>query len=115
MPPRLFCVAARRAGFRARVVRRALHRIPGEVLPAVIVDKAGKARIFLRRNGGRAVILDPVTRVEEAVEEKTLAEGYAGYAIYARPDPAEEDGEAGPLSRHWFWGTMMENGWLYAN
>src|SRR5687767_5763294 len=51
MTPQLFCQAAERAGFRARVVKRPLDQVPPEVLPAIAVMKSRRALVLLRADG----------------------------------------------------------------
>jgi ATP-binding cassette subfamily C protein LapB len=112
MTPKLFCAAADRAGFRARIVRRALSAIPPEVLPAVAVLKSKEAVVLVRPDGegGGFRALDPLTRQERPLER----DDYAGYAIYVKPDHEAEEGDGAPLSRHWFWGPVTDSSGIYA-
>src|SRR5262245_16458800 len=67
MTPKLFCQAAERAGFRARVMKRALSDVPGEVLPAVAMLKSRNAVVILQRaDKGMLRVLDPATRAEKS-------------------------------------------------
>src|SRR3954468_24489212 len=60
MTPKLFCQAADRAGFKAKVMKRALEKIPQEVMPAVIVTKDKKALILMQRGDkGLWRVFDP--------------------------------------------------------
>src|SRR3954465_3752200 len=47
LTPKLFCQAADRAGFKARIVKRALDKIPAEVMPAIAITKDKKSLILL--------------------------------------------------------------------
>jgi len=111
MTPKLFCEAADRAGFRAKIVKRSLQALPTETLPAVAVLKSKEAVILLQKTKDQFRILDPVTRAEKTMGIKELAKDYAGYAIYIKPDDLSE---STPLARHWFWGSVMDNKGLYA-
>lgn len=113
MTPRIFCQAAERAGFRARVMKRSLSDVPGEVLPVVAILKSRSAVVILQRGDkGTLRVMDPATRAEKSVSQKDLAKDYAGYAIYIKPD--YEDGEGGqPLARHWLWSNVVENTGVY--
>ncbi|MBU6475508.1 MAG: type I secretion system permease/ATPase, partial [Alphaproteobacteria bacterium] len=114
MTPKLFCQAADRAGFKARIVKRPLDKIPPEVAPAVIVTKGKKALVLLQRAGrDMCVTLDPVTREEKSVSIRELSKDYSGYCIYIRPNHQSDGGEGTPLSQHWFWGNVIENRDIY--
>lgn len=113
MTPKLFCAAADRAGFRARIVRRKLDDIPPEVFPAVAVLKSKQALVLLQKGGkGEYRVFDAALKKEGVVAAKDLAQDYAGYALYIRPDYESADDET-PLSRHWFWGAVMESASIY--
>jgi ATP-binding cassette subfamily C protein LapB len=111
LTPKLFCAAADRAGFRAKIVKRPLEALPEAVLPAVAVLKSKEALLLLQKGKTQFRVLEPVTRAEKTVEAKDLAGDYAGYAIYLRPD--HEGSEIRELSRHWFWGAVVENTGIY--
>lgn len=111
MTPKVFCQAAERAGFRARVVKRKLSDIPSEVLPVVLVSKARGAAILLQRGeGGMLRLYDPAIRAEKAVAQKDFAKDYTGYALYIKPDDRPLDGG---LARHWLWSVALENAGIY--
>src|ERR1700744_5859014 len=71
MTPKLFCQAADRAGFKARIVKRKLEKIPAEVIPAVIITKDKKALILLQQ-GDKAQyrVLDPASKEEKTLDVK---------------------------------------------
>src|SRR3954464_13705496 len=48
LTPKLFCQAADRAGFKARIVRRALEKIPAEVIPVIAITKDKRSLILLQ-------------------------------------------------------------------
>ncbi len=115
LTPKLFCQAADRAGFKARIMKRPLEKIPSQVAPAVIITKGKKAVILLQRDGkDMCVTLDPVTKEEKSASIKDLAKDYSGYCIYIRPNhQGDGSGEGAPLSEHWFWGNVLENRDIY--
>ncbi|HEX9808684.1 MAG TPA: type I secretion system permease/ATPase [Alphaproteobacteria bacterium] len=111
--PELFLRAAERAGLTGRVAKRALDDVPEFSLPAVLLLTEGRACVLNRRLGnGTLEILTPETgggRREIAAE--ALAESYAGYVLFVRPEFREEgrigDELAAPR-RSWFWGTLTQ-------
>ena len=114
MSPQLFCAAADRAGFKAKIVKRAFDQIPHEVLPAVAVLKSRQSLILLQRQDkGMIRVIEPVTRVEKSVSLKELAATTTGYAIFIKPDYESEEGADAPLSSHWFWSGVLENRGIY--
>lgn len=115
MTPKSFCIAADRAGLRARVMRRKPSKIPPEVLPAVIIASSGAAHVLLRlARKNEAVILDLASRTEKTVPMKDLMKETSGYAIYIKPHyAADESSDGAPLSRHWFWGAVSECSGIY--
>lgn len=115
MTPKLFCAAAERAGFRARILKRAPDRIPPEVLPAVVILKNKKPVVLLGRGDKGALrVFDPQARQEKLLPARDLIRDSGGYAIYIKPDYADtEGGDGAPLHRHWFWGIVLESRGLY--
>jgi ATP-binding cassette subfamily C protein LapB len=119
LTPSLFIRAAERAGINSRVVKRALHRIPKLVLPAVLILTDGRACVLLdfpRRNSARVVMPESGGSTED-VELAKLKDDYAGYAIFARPVSRLDDRhEEAPVERpsSWFWGTLARHWWSYA-
>lgn len=114
MTPKLFCQAADRAGFKARIVKRALGQIPAEVMPAVIVTKDKKAFVLLQRDGKEQCrIFDPVLKEEKSLALKEFSESYAGFCIYIKPNYRGDGTEAKALEDHWFWSVMIENKPIY--
>jgi len=112
MTPALFVRAAQRQGFAARVLRRPLARISNLVLPAVLVLEKGRACVLTRleRRRSARVILPESGAGETTVALKDLKRDYAGYCIFAQPEPRPDTrtGEAAdlPSGRFWFWGTL---------
>ncbi len=114
MTPKLFCQAADRAGFKARIIKRPLEKIPAQVAPVVIITKKKKAVVLLQRGSGDVcVTLDPVTKEEKSASLRDISKDYSGYCIYIRPNHQGDGGEGAPLSEHWFWGNVIENKDIY--
>jgi ATP-binding cassette subfamily C protein LapB len=114
LTPKLFCQAADRAGFKARIVKRALEQIPAEVIPAVVVTKDKKAVILLQRGDkGQCRVLDPVSKEEKSLGLKDLSKDYSGYCIYIKPNYQSDGAETEALEDHWFWSNILENKAIY--
>lgn len=114
LTPKLFCQAADRSGFKAKIVKRGLDQIPAEVMPAIAVMQDKNALILLQRNDkGQYKVLDPVSREEKVVSIKDLSKPYSGYCIYIKPDYLSGDGELGSLRNHWFWSNILESSGIY--
>lgn len=117
MSPSLFTQAAERAGLRAKIVKRALNRIPDQVLPAVIVMKDGGACVLVAREGRKQLrIHDPKLDAEVTVDAKELRAGYSGYAIFTAehaPTEREHRAETADARGHWFRGPVVANMGIY--
>lgn len=114
LTPKLFCQAADRAGFKARIVKRALDQVPQEVMPAIVVTKDKKAIVLLQRGDkSQFRVLDPASRAESTASLKDLVKNYSGYCIYIKPDYEGEGVDLEALSGHWFWGHILESSGIY--
>jgi ATP-binding cassette subfamily C protein LapB len=114
MTPNLFCQAAERAGFRARIIGRNVADIPAEVLPAIIVTKDNAALILLQKAANdEMIVVDPLTQDKKTVPVSDVAAQSSGYAIYIRPDDAPDSAEMQSPERHWFWGSVIESRPIY--
>ncbi len=113
MSPKLFCQAAERAGFRARVMKRSIDQVPQEVMPAIVVLKSREAVVVMQRNDKQVRVVNPLTREEKTLPLKDLARESAGYVIYIKPDYASDEGDGVAMSQHWFWSNILENKGLY--
>lgn len=108
LTPKLFCQAADRAGFRAKIVKRDLDQIPAEVLPVVAVTKDKSAVILLQRTDKNQYrVAAPDTREEKNISLKELRKNYSGYCLYIKPGDKNAD-------MHWFWSNILENSGIYA-
>jgi ATP-binding cassette subfamily C protein LapB len=111
LTPELFLRAARQQGIAATVDRRSFARISRLLLPAVLLLKDGRACVLtaLTRRGAE-VLLPGDAEGPRRVKRADLAADYAGYCIFAHPQPPpdERSGDLPPpvRSRGWFWGTL---------
>ena len=121
MGPALFCEAAEQIGLKTRIVARdKIQKIPGPVLPAVLVLKNEQACVLLKlsKDGNAARIWSPETQAERDVKLSDLKNDYSGYAIFVHPKPEFSDADAPhreDIDRHWFWGPMGEAKAVYRN
>ena len=111
--------AASRAGMACKLQRRALVDIDTVLLPAILLlngdeacvllgwDPSGEhARVLLPESGQGAVSF---TRAE-------LEARYSGLALFVRPHfrfDARTPPVRPPRSQHWFWGTVIEQRFVY--
>ena len=112
LTPKLFCQAADRAGFKARIVKRGLGQIPAEVAPTVVVTKDKKALVLLQRDEKEQCrVFDPASKEEKVLALKELSGNYSGYCIYIKPNFEGDGTEA--LENHWFWSNILESKAIY--
>ena len=115
--------AAARAGMSAKLQRIALGAIDSAALPAILVLKDNKACVLLGWDAdrGQARVLLPETGQGVVVLPLAdLAQRHAGVVLFVRPHfrfDASADGRAPDVrtvkSRHWFWGAMLEQRFVY--
>ncbi|MBI3440585.1 MAG: type I secretion system permease/ATPase [Proteobacteria bacterium] len=114
LTPKLFCQAADRAGFKAKIVKRALDQVPPEVMPCIAVTRDKSAVILLQRSDkSQYRVLNPVSREEKAVAVRELGKNHSGYCIYIKPDYQSDDAEGGSFDNHWFWSNILESRGIY--
>ena len=111
LTPELFGRAAARAGLTARLTRRPLTKISKLVLPAVLLLRDRRACILTRwTSRDEALIITPESgEGSSRVALRDLAEEYAGYALFVRPEyrfDGRVDDTNRPRPKHWFWGTI---------
>lgn len=120
LTPELFHRAAKRAGFKANIVRRPLHKIPTIVLPVVLILKNDQACVLekLDIEQNKATIIQPVAddsvHVDLTVEE--LLEQYAGFSIFVNREFSFDKRTSETISthnKHWFWGTVWRSKGIY--
>jgi len=119
LTPSLFARAATRAGLSSRIVRRALASIDNVLLPVILLLKGDQACVLLGWNeaGDTAQLLFPETgQGEITLSRDELNDRYMGIALFARPRFAFDarTPEVGKVvTRHWFWGALLEQSPLY--
>lgn len=119
LTPELFIRAAARSGLSARVVNRPLKKISNLVLPAVLLLHEQQACVALEIDvdHGKARLLLPETEAgEQTISLDMLERRYLGYTIFVRPEHRIDDRAPDAVnasSRHWFWGTLLQNWRIY--
>lgn len=119
LTPALFRRAAKRAGLASNVVKQSLEALNPALFPVILLLQGDTACVLTGwSDDGQAarVIFPELGEAEARVPREALAAGYAGYAIYARPEFRFDarTPEVGRVKhRHWFWGTLAENAPLY--
>ncbi len=117
--PALFVRAVERAGFRARVVKRRLSALSHHVLPCVVTFHDGGAAVLLSIAPDETIQLQR-PEAGGGIEVSTLAsiaDDYTGYVILTRPQlrlDIDRLEETVPRPRSWFWSTLIDNWWTYA-
>ena len=114
LTPKLFCQAADRAGFKAKITKRSLESVPAEVMPTVIITKDKKALVLLQRSGkDQYRILEPVSKQEKTLSLKEASNNYSGYSVYIKPNFQADGTGMEALKDHWFWSTILESKSIY--
>ncbi len=109
LTPALMARALERAGYSARIERRALDRVRPISLPVILFLKDGDACILTARHDGKWQIADSLAGGSRTVTAEALAADYAGTLLLARrnepvPAAAPELRHAG--KGHWFWSVV---------
>ncbi len=128
--------AAARAGMAAKVQRVALDALDPATLPAILILKGNRACVLTAsspRRGEVRLLMPETGQGSVTVRIADLAARYTGVALFVRPHfrfdartgsaadsaTAREAGRdehasgANPLSRHWFWGVVLEQRGVY--
>lgn len=97
LTPRLAEVAARKAGFAARIVKSSLGRIASFALPAVLFLREDAACVLLDVRDGECHVAHPsVEGGEQVMTQEDLARIYAGFVMYLVPEEnGTSDGAGG--------------------
>ncbi len=118
--PGLFHRAAKRAGFKTHIVQRPLQKIPGVVLPVVLILNDNKACVLesLDYKNNIAEIIQPVANdsviVEMTIDE--LQQQYAGFTIFVHREFCFDNRSADTIdthNKHWLWGTIWQSKSIY--
>jgi ATP-binding cassette subfamily C protein LapB len=114
--------AAARAGMSTRLQRIGLDQIDAATLPAILVLQGDRACVLLGwdEGGANARLLLPETgQGTVTLPRAELTERHTGVVLFVRPHfrfdkrtegMAERDT---PRSRHWFWGTLLQQRFVY--
>lgn len=116
--------AAARAGMSSRLQRLPLERIDTASLPAILVLKDNHACVLLgwrsdEHGKAQAQVLLPETgQGSVTLDRDELLARYTGVVLFVRPHfrfDARTDGgmKAAPRARHWFWGALLEQRFVY--
>jgi ATP-binding cassette subfamily C protein LapB len=119
MTPKLIKRSAERVNLAANILRKSLHTVRPEFLPAIVLLKDEKARVVTKVNRDTnevSVIFPELNDAEVQMPIDELVERSSGYMIVAKAkfkfdDRAPEVGTV--KSRHWFWGAIAENKSVY--
>jgi ATP-binding cassette, subfamily C, bacterial LapB len=116
--------AVARAGMSARLQRLALSEIDPAALPVTLILKENRACVLIGWNAdaGEARVLLPETGQGSVTLSRDDLEGrFIGVVLFVRPhfrfdSRTEGRGDAPaatPRSRHWFWGALLQQRFVY--
>ncbi|MES2990958.1 MAG: type I secretion system permease/ATPase [Pseudomonadota bacterium] len=114
--------SAARAGMSTRLQRIALDKIDPATLPAILVLQGDRACVMLGwdETGANARVLLPETgQGSVALPRAELAQRHTGVVLFVRPHfrfDKRTDGMTDretPRSRHWFWGALLQQRFVY--
>lgn len=107
--------AAEQAGLQAAFGQQPLFEIQENLMPAILLSKAGAAVVLHRLIGEKAVIFDPRTG-EDLIEVSRVAlqNDLTGHVLILRPEHrhATDERDAG-VRGHWFRDAISANRWAY--
>ncbi len=107
LTPGLLLRAAQRAGFRARLVERPVHRLPKSVLPAIMLLVGNRAGVLAPRERNGAVSFHLPGPGQPETTEAELKRSYTGFAVLLQPHATHTE-ERRPNPQRWFWHTMWK-------
>jgi ATP-binding cassette, subfamily C, bacterial LapB len=112
--------AAARAGMSTKLQRLTLEQIDAVALPAILILKDNKACVLIGwQDDGARVLLPETAQGSVTLPREELLARYTGVVLFIRPhfrfDARTEAGaaKAGPRARHWFWGAVLEQRFVY--
>lgn len=119
MTVEMFQRAAARASLNATVIKRRLGRIHPWTLPAVLLLDDGEAAVLVERkeDDRHVIVLPEAGGGTTELARSELQQRYSGYAILVKPEfrfTGRGDGVTFASTRSWFWGTLAQNWWSYA-
>ena len=101
--------AADHVGLRVRPLTKALDRLEGRDLPAILRTNEGAVVVLERAEDGRFTVHDPLQAVTGPVVLEELERVYAGEALAIEPDPSRDRLQhqaLAPATKHWFWSEL---------
>lgn len=118
LTPELAVRAAARAGLIAKFAKRPLAKIDDMALPAILLLADRGACILVRReaDGTLVTLLPDSGQGATRLAAGELADRYAGWAMFARPELGREPRErdlAREEAGHWFWSTILRQWPIY--
>lgn len=119
MTPKLVKRSAERVNIAANILKKSLHTLRPEFLPAIVLLNDEKARVVTRINRDTnevSVIFPELNDAEVQMPLEDLVARYSGYMIIAKAKFKfdQRAPEVGKIkSRHWFWGVLAENKHIY--
>ncbi len=116
--------AAARAGMASKLQRIALDDIDAAALPAILILKDNQACVLIGRDAGGSqarVLLPETGQGSVTFTHEELMQRCTGVALFVRPhfrfdartDRASTKAADAPRSRHWFWGAMLQQRFVY--
>jgi ATP-binding cassette subfamily C protein LapB len=114
--------AAARAGMATRLQRIALDQIDTAALPAILLLQGDRACVLLGwddAEGHARVLLPETGQGSVALPRAELAQRHNGVVLFVRPhfrfDKRTDDmaARSTPRSRHWFWGALLQQRFVY--
>lgn len=116
--------AAARVGMASRLQRLPLERIDAAALPAILILKDNQACVLLGWRSDDAgvaqaqVLLPETGQGSVTLGRDELQARYTGVVLFVRPhfrfDARTDSGQrAAPRGRHWFWGPVLEQRFVY--
>ncbi|WP_439150681.1 type I secretion system permease/ATPase [Sulfitobacter sp.] len=108
--------AAERSGFQVGFGEMPLRDLDATVLPAVLFLKNERVIVVEERTpGGDWVVFDPALGDHATLlSDYKLKAEYIGYAMLMRVAYRAAAGRPEGLKGHWFWSTLAQNRWMYA-
>lgn len=121
LTPDLVERAAARVGLLARLVKRRIEKVPGLVIPYIVMFEGGDACVVIgqsERAGHLEVVFPSTSPNPQTVAITALENDSSGYLFYVtsedRPEENTTSRKSDRLSGHWFWsavGQLMPS-WL---
>ena len=116
--------AVARAGMSAKLQRVTLDEIDPAALPVTLVLKDNRACVLMGWNADRSearVLLPETAQGTVVLARDDLQQRFIGVALFVRPHfrfDSRTEGRAAapatpPRSRHWFWGAMLQQRFVY--